>query len=87
MLDAPVNVTVDVPATNEEPAPVVSQFPLMVQVPLVSIMVPDVPPFIVTFETVIDDAFATRRPALPIINAPPARARLLVARVVVPPPP
>jgi len=87
VLDAPVNVTVDVPTFNEEPEPDVSQLPPTVQAPLVNVSVPDVPPIIVTLETVVVDAFATRRPALPIISAPPVRERLLVARVVVPPPP
>ena len=87
MVDAPVNVTVDVPAINEEPRPDVSQLPLTVHDPLVRVMVPDVPPIIVTFETAVVDAFATRRPASPITSAPPVKARSFVVRVVIPLPP
>jgi hypothetical protein len=87
VLDAAVSVTVDVPAFNEDPTPDVSQLPLTVHVPLVNVMVPEVPPIIVTVETLVVEAFATRRPALSIVSAPPVRPRLLVARVVVPLPP
>jgi len=78
---------VDVPAINEEPRPDVSQLPPTVHDPLVRVMVPDVPPIIVTFETAVVDAFATRRPASPIVRAPPVKARSFVVRVVVPLPP
>jgi hypothetical protein len=72
---------------SEEPTPDVSQLPVTVHPPLVSVMVPDAPPAIVTFETLVVDALATRRPALPIMRAPPFKLRLLVTRVVVPLPP
>lgn len=82
-----MNVTVEVPEFSEEPAPEVFQLPLTVQAPVVNVRVPEVPPFIVTFETVAVEAFATSRPALPIASAPPVKLKLLVARVVVPLPP
>src|SRR3989449_6450026 len=77
----------EVPAVNVEPAPDVSQFPLTVHAPVVRVAVPEVPPVMVTFETVTVDAFAVRMPEFPMAMAPPERARLLVARVVVPAPP
>src|SRR6266550_2685822 len=79
-----VRVPADVPAINEEPRPDVFQLPPTVHDPLVRVMVPDVPPIIVTFETAVVDAFATRRPASPIMRAPPVKARSFVVRVVVP---
>ena len=82
-----MNVTVDVPAINEDPRPHVSQLPPTVHDPLVRVMVPDVPPIIVTSETVVVDAFASRRPASPIARAPPVKVRSFVASVVVPLPP
>lgn len=82
-----MNVTVDVPAINEDPRPDVSQLPPTVHDPLVRVMVPDVPPIIVTSETVAVDAFATRRPASSIARAPPVKGRSFVASVVVPLPP
>jgi hypothetical protein len=87
VVDAPLIVTVEVPEFSDEPAPDVFQLPLTVQAPVVNVRVPEVPPFIVTFETAVAEAFATRRPALPIASAPPVRLRLLVWRVVVPLPP
>ena len=87
MVDAPVKVTVDVPAINEDPRPDVSQLPPTVHDPLVRVMVPEVPPIIATFETAVVDALATRRPASPIERAPPVKARSFVVRVVVPLPP
>jgi hypothetical protein len=86
-VDTPVKLTVDVPAINVDPAPDVSQLPLTLHAPVVRVSVPDVPPVMVTLDTVTEEAFAFRRPASPTLNAPPTRPRSLVARVVVPPPP
>jgi len=82
-----VNVTVELPLVKVAPGPEESQFPLTVHVPLVSVSVPDVPPVMLTFDTLTDEAFAVSTPASPTASAPPVRARLLVARVVVPAPP
>src|SRR5947199_222687 len=49
----------------------------------VSVIVPLVPPVIVTLETVNVEAFAVRIPPLPTFNAPPVNPRLAVARAVV----
>src|SRR3989475_5525845 len=87
VVPAPVIVTVLAPPVNVEPAPDVSQFPVTVHAPVVSVSVPDAPPVIVTFDALTADAFAISTPPLPIVSAPPVRARLLVARVVVPAPP
>jgi len=76
-------VTVLVPFVNTEPAPLVSQFPESVTEPVVSVIVPLVPPVIVTLETVIVEAFAVRIPPLPTFNAPPVNPRFAVARAVV----
>jgi hypothetical protein len=61
----------------------VSQFPESVRELVVSVIVPLVPPVIVTAETVIADAFAVRMPPLPTFRAPPVNPRLAVARAVV----
>src|SRR5206468_1670996 len=79
----PLIVTVLVPFVKTEPAPLVSQFPEFVTEAVVSVIVPLVPPIIVTLETVIADAFAVRTPPLPTFNAPPVNPRLAVARFVV----
>src|SRR5437879_9116014 len=84
---APVIVTVLAVPVNVEPAPDVSQLPVTVHAPVVSVSVPDAPPVIVTFDALTADAFATSTPPLPRVSAPPVRARLLVARVVAPAPP
>src|SRR5881396_3457575 len=81
VVPAPVIVTVLAPPVNVEPAPDESQLPVTVHAPVVSVSVPDAPPVIVTF-----DALTVRVPALPMVIAPPVRARLLVARVVAPAP-
>src|SRR6266581_69993 len=87
VVPAPVIVTVlDVPV-KVEPAPDVSQFPVTVHEPVVSVSVPDVPAVMVTFDTLTADAFAVSAPPLPMESAPPVRARLLVASVVAPAPP
>ena len=83
MLLTPLIVTVLVPFVKTEPAPLVSQFPEFVTEAVVSVIVPLVPPIIVTLETVIADAFAVRTPPLPTFNAPPVNPRLAVARFVV----
>jgi hypothetical protein len=83
MLLTPLIVTVLVPFVNTEPAPLVSQFPESVRELVVSVIVPLVPPVIVTAETVIADAFAVRMPPLPTFRAPPVNPRLAVARAVV----
>src|SRR5207247_6547283 len=87
VVPAPVIVTVLAPPVNVEPAPDVSQLPVTVHAPVVSVSVPDAPPVIVTFDTPTADAFAVRMPPLPMVIAPPVKARLLVARVVAPAPP
>src|SRR5256886_14558581 len=86
VVPAPVIVTVLAPPVNVEPAPDVSQLPVTVHAPEVSVSVPDAPPVIVTFDALTADAFAVRIPAFPMVIAPPVRARLLVARVVAPAP-
>jgi len=87
VVPAPVIVTVLAPPVNVEPAPDVSQLPVTVHAPVVSVSVPDAPPVIVTFDALTADAFAVSTPPLPIVSAPPVRVRLLVARVVAPAPP
>jgi len=72
-----------VPFVNTEPAPLVSQLPVLVNELVVSVIVPLVPPVIVTLETVIVEAFAVRMPPLPTFIAPPVKPRLAVARAVV----
>jgi hypothetical protein len=52
VLVVPLIVTVDVPFVNTDPAPDVSQFPETVHDPDVSVIVPEVPPVIVTFPMV-----------------------------------
>jgi len=83
MLATPLIVTVLVPFVNTEPAPLVSQLPVLVNEPVVSVIVPLVPPVIATLDTVTMDAFAVRMPPLPTLSAPPVRPRLAVARAVV----
>jgi hypothetical protein len=83
MLLTPLIVTVLVPLVNAEPAPLVSQFPESVSEAVVSVIVPLVPPVIVTPVTVMADAFAVRMPPLPTFNAPPVNPRLAVMRAVV----
>ena len=87
VVPAPVIATVLAPAVNVEPVPDVSQLPVTVHAPVVSVSAPDAPPVIVTFDALTPDAFAIRMPPSPMVSAPPVRARLLVARVVVPAPP
>jgi len=82
-LATPLIVTVLVPFVNTEPAPLVSQLPVLVNEPVVSVIVPLVPPVIATLDTVTVDAFAVRMPPLPTLSAPPVRPRLAVASAVV----
>jgi len=82
-LEVPVRVTVLVTFVNVEPAPDVSQSPETVQEPEVSVIVPEVPPVIVTLETATEDAFAVRIPPLPTETAPPVSPRFAVARALV----
>src|SRR5881296_2462388 len=68
---------------NTEPAPLVSQLPVLVNELVVSVIVPLVPPVIATLDAVTVDAFAVRMPPLPTLSAPPVRPRLAVASAVV----
>src|SRR5437870_13887357 len=80
---APLIVTVLVPFVNTEPAPLVSQLPVLVNELVVSVIVPLVPPVIATLDTVTVEALAVRIPPLPMLSAPPVRPRLAVASAVV----
>jgi len=79
MLLTPVIVTVLVPFVKTEPAPLVSQFPESVTVPVVKVIVPLVPPVIDTLETDADEALAVKMPPLPMTRPPPVRDRFAVA--------
>src|SRR5947209_15756890 len=57
MLATPLIVTVLVPFVNTEPAPLVSQLPVLVNALVVSVIVPLVPPVVDTLDTVTVDAF------------------------------
>ncbi len=81
---APDRVTVLVPLMNVEPAPELSQLPLTAHAPFVTVIVPDVPPFMVTSTTETVEAVAVRMPELPRTNEPPRRERSAVASVVDP---
>jgi hypothetical protein len=85
VLPVPERVTVDVPFVKVEDAPDVSQLPVTVHDPVVSVIVPEDPPVIVTSETLPVDALAVKTPRLPTVKAPPVRPRLAVARAVVEP--
>ena len=87
VLAAPDKVTVLESFVNVAPTPEVSQLPLTVQAPPVSVMVPEVPPFIVTSAAETVEAFATRIPESPTAMEPPANERFAVASVVVDPAP
>ena len=78
VLLAPDIVTVLVPSVNVELAPLVSQLPEAVQEPLVNVIVPLVPPVIVTSETLTVAALDVRMPELPTVSAPPVRPSVLV---------
>ena len=70
-----------------EPTPELSQLPSMVQLPLVTMITPELPPVTVTLDTITGEPEAIRMPALPIVREPPASPRLAVTSVVVPLPP
>src|SRR5207249_727316 len=84
VFEAPLIVTVLVPAVKVDPAPLVFQLPVAVHVPVVSVIVPDEPLVIVTLPTETVLAFAVRMPALPTTNDPMFTERLAVASSVVP---
>ena len=63
-----VNVIAAVPSVNVEPAPEVSQLPAMSQAAVVRVMVPLVPPVMVTFTNRPAEAFAVRMPPLPTVR-------------------
>jgi hypothetical protein len=81
----PEKVTEPVPPVNVEPAPDVSQLPLTVQEPLVSVIVPDVAPFMATSIRETDEALAVRTPESPTISEPPVKGTSPVASSVVDP--
>ena len=85
VVPAPDNVTVLVPLVNPEPGPEVSQDPLRVHAPLVSAIVPDVPPVIDASTRVTVEASAVRIPESPTVREPPIRGRFAVASAVVDP--
>src|SRR5439155_1115747 len=87
VVTAPVIVTVLALPGKVGAAPDVSQLPVMVHAPVVSVSVPDAPPVIVTFDALTADAFAVNTPPSSMVIAPPVRPRLLVASVVAPAPP
>src|SRR5437879_7499433 len=87
VLAVPDKVTLLEPFVNVAPTPDVSQLPLTVKAPPVSVMVPEVPPFIVTSAAETVEPFAARIPDSPTVIEPPVRERFAVARVVVEPTP
>ncbi len=84
VFEEPDRVIVEVPWVNVEPAPEVSQFPDTDHAPLVRVIVPDVPPVIVTLRTDTVEVFAVSTPPLPTVRLPPVRARFDVASVEAP---
>jgi hypothetical protein len=79
---APDRVTVLVPFVNVDPVPDVSQFPETVHEPLVIVIVPDVPPVIVTFPNVTVDVVEVSVPPFWTVRfAPPDKVRPPVIRV------
>src|SRR5207249_1369624 len=82
VLLVPSIVMVLVPAVNVDPAPEVSQLPWTVHDPLVSVIVPDAPPVIVTSVNVAGLALAVRVPPLGTTRfEPPEIVWSAVARV------
>ena len=77
---APVIVTVLVVPVNTDPAPDVSQLPLTVHEPD-AVIVPSVPPSMVTLATLTVDVPAVSVPPLFTDKLPPVSARFAVARV------
>ena len=57
------------------------QFPDTVHAPVVTVIVPSVPPVIVTLVKVTVEALAVRVPPVPIVRLPPANVRSVVASV------
>jgi hypothetical protein len=78
-------MTVLVPFVKVEPAPDVSQLPRTVHVPVVSVIAPDVPLFIVTSTTETDDLLAIRAPEFPTVSEPPVSGRPAGASTIVEP--
>jgi hypothetical protein len=72
-----------VPSLKTDPAPLVSQFPETVHAPVVTVIVPFVPPVIVTLDTVTVEAFAVRIPPFPTLSPPVLSPRSAVASSVV----
>jgi hypothetical protein len=81
------NATRLVPCVYTEPTPLVFQLPLTVHAPVVTVIVPDAPPVIVTPLMSTVEAFAVRMPALPTTmsaaSAAAPRARSADANAVV----
>jgi len=70
VVPVPSNVYVlVVPSPKVEPEPEVSQLLVMVHAPVVTVIVPLVPPSMVTFERTTVEAFAVRIPALPTLRS------------------
>lgn len=85
VFDAPDMVTVEAePLVKMDPAPDVFQFPDTTHPPVDRVIVPLVPPVIVTLVTATVDAFAVRTALLATVALPPIRPRSVVAKVVVP---
>jgi len=68
VLLAPESVMVEVPFVKTLLAPLVSQLPETAQLPVVSVIVPLVPPVIVTSPTVTVEAFAVKTPPVPTVS-------------------
>ena len=83
MLAVASKVTMPVPCVYVDPTPDVSQLPETVHAPVVTVMIPDAPPVIVTLASVAVVAFAVRMPPLPTFSAPVLRPRPAVASSVV----
>ena len=83
MVAVALNVTIPVPCVYIEPAPDVFHEPLTVHAPVVTVIVPDVPPVIVTVVAVTVEAFAVRTPPLLMTIGPVVKARSAVASVLV----
>ena len=77
------NVTMPVPCVYVEPVPLVFQFPETVHAPVVTVMVPFIPPVIVTLVTVTVDAFAVNVPPFPTTRAAMLSPKSAVANAVV----
>ena len=81
LVEVPDNMTLPVPGSNEEVAPLVSQDPETVHAPEVMDRVDGVPSANVTLPSVTDDVLAARAPEVWIVRlAPPVRAYPAVVR-------